>query len=375
VSTTKVESADGLDLARFGKQIQLVWTQSGTTDRLLTRIEHPSGKPVSGPQRLVSWPTINTSPSIFAAGGHRLISMSGLNQKSGSEYNSGYQYVLDGGTSGTNFSLQTEVLSNNHYAYGSYGSDTAVSGGTPVQVYTHGSAASVSVHAGFTAYPPSQNTDPHTTGTGPDAYSSGAGTDAKSHKVYAAWYSNDEKAKHLGVHAQQVYPSQGRALHAPRSFTRFNGSPNSVAIDAPTQRVEVAARSKGGLYVGYGVGYPQARRVALWRIGAKKPMLVASGGDANGNVVAVAGSGGRVWLVWHDSGSRRLDVARTATSGKRLAAQCTVAMPSRVTDAFDLAGTADRTGLLVAMTAGNGHKTEVYSRRIEPCKPKKHKHH
>lgn len=370
LTTTAVSSIDGVDLQSFGRQIEFVWSQT-SKNRLLTRIVDTAAHPLAAPKTLLTWASINTYPSIIRAGSTRVISFSGINGATGSEYTAGNQYVLYSTDNGASWHLSTQVLSNDTNAYGSYGSDTAwVGPNTPVQAFTSGSADAVSVHAGFTDYPPATNTDPHGANTGPFAYNTGLGYDSKAHKVWAAWFSNDTKRSHLGVDVQPVYPNFGTALHAPDSYSSYSGSLGTTAIGV-TQRIGVAVRSGGGDYVGYSVGYPQGTRVALWRIGSRKPMLLASGGDADGHVDAIAGTKGRVWLVWHDDNQRTIRIARTGTNGSGLAVQCSVATPRGSTDVYDLTGTPVGSDLLLAMNANaGGSSSQLWSKVVKPCTPR-----
>ena len=57
---------------------------------------------------------------------------------------------------------------------------------------------------------------------------------------------------------------------------------------APDQRVQVAARSGGGLYTAYGIGYPTQSKVALWKLGSTTPMTSNNSAKIRSNVIAAA---------------------------------------------------------------------------------------
>ncbi len=68
--------------------------------------------------------------------------------------------------------------------------------------------------------------------------------------------------------------------------------------------------------LGYGVGYPTARAVAVWRVGAARPSVVAaSRGDAFRNVDLAPAPDGRLWAIW-----RADDQIRVARSNRTVTA-------------------------------------------------------
>jgi hypothetical protein len=71
----------------------------------------------------------------------------------------------------------------------------------------------------------------------------------------------------------------------------------------PSQAVAMAARTKGGVYVAYCVGYPTCSHLQLWEVGTSNTVEVpnSKGADA---VALAAAPRGRMWVAWIDDDDR-----------------------------------------------------------------------
>jgi hypothetical protein len=114
LSTGTLDSLETISMARFGKDVQLVWRQEngGGTESLHTRILNSSSKPTSASiQVLPVWDSFNSYPSIVVNGSQRLISFSGLRSTGNDPFARGFQYIATS-PNGTTWTLTHNVLSN-----------------------------------------------------------------------------------------------------------------------------------------------------------------------------------------------------------------------------------------------------------------------
>jgi hypothetical protein len=366
LSTGTLDSLETISMARFGKDVQLVWRQEngGGTESLHTRILNGSGKPTSASiQVLPVWDSFNSYPSIVVNGSQRLISFSGLRSTGNDPFARGFQYIATS-PNGTTWTLTHNVLSNKSSAFESSGSDVVNAAGTLVQVYTDSDLASdpVAYHSGIhTGIPGVSTDDPTASSAAPDALYTGVGYDAKSAQTWTVWFSDHGDA-HEGVNAQQILPTKGTLALAPGASVNSGGSFTAVQ---PRQRIDVTARKGGGLYAGYAMGAPEPKRVALWRLGSKHPLTRRGGSDVT-RVDTAVGRGGRVWLFWRNDQSKVIKVARSNRAVTRLGATCSVATPRNATDVWSMAGDGARGPLQIAVNAGSFGE-QIFSRVVHPC--------
>ena len=112
--------------------------------------------------------------------------------------------------------------------------------------------------------------------------------------MYSAFYSNSRATTENGIQVGQILPSLGAFSQAPASTLIRDGSPDSLD---PGQRVAMAARAGGGVYVAYNVGYPSVSTVRLLQVGTSNTMDVP--GSAGARAVSLAaGPDGRLWVTW-----------------------------------------------------------------------------
>lgn len=119
---------------------------------------------------------------------------------------------------------------------------------------------------------------------------------------FVAWNDLPE----VGLDSVKVLPLTGGAtMTAPKSGATWIG-----------QRVSIAGRIGGGVYLAYGSGSnPYSARPAWWRVGAASASVVSGQTDARHTGLA-AGPGGRLWLFWDRD--RKIYAARTNPAATKL---------------------------------------------------------
>jgi hypothetical protein len=140
----------------------------------------------------------------------------------------------------------------------------------------------------------------------------------------------------------------------------------------PDHRVPLVARGGGGLFLAYCDGYPSCIHVRLWRVGGRA-IAVATGRDIE-DVNLARGPGGRLWVMWQDSG--RIRVIRTNKAATKAGAIVNVKPPPGTSALWDVfgEGSLGRLDLLAHVTARGGIAT--WHRQVLPglslkCFPKK----
>jgi hypothetical protein len=159
-------------------------------------------------------------------------------------------------------------------------------------------------------------------------YQTAVAADEATGDVYAAWYSNAKGGE--GTYVQKVKPSGPRLL-APGSVTTFGGQPASI----PADQVTAVSGRTGGVYAAYLAGYPTAKTVDLWPVGAAKPSAAVAAPGAT-HVALAKGPRGRLWLMWARNG--RIYAARTNRAATRVGTPIAVAPPPSTDTVFKTAG-------------------------------------
>lgn len=158
-----------------------------------------------------------------------------------------------------------------------------------------------------------------------------AATDSATGKSYIAWASSAAQAS--GTYVQPIGPRGviGQPLYAPGSASK-----DRAAAVPPGERVAVTTRlGAGGVYVAYGVGYPTVRRVALWPVGAARPVLRLPAAGAS-DIALAAAPEGRLWLAWAQNGTGY--VTRTNRAATRVEPVRAVSSPPRTTSIWRVQG-------------------------------------
>jgi len=126
------------------------------------------------------------------------------------------------------------------------------------------------------------------------------GFDAATDKVWVAYliFGGDRP----GLYVREVSTTDGApvgpSVLLPGGFDTYQGA---RLISYQNGRVPMAARSQGGLFVAYRMGYPTSNRVRVWRIGAGGFDTVARM-KGIGEVAITADPNGRLWGLWTRKG-------------------------------------------------------------------------
>jgi hypothetical protein len=202
-------------------------------------------------------------------------------------------------------------------------------------------------------------------GPGPKCcfYDMEAAVDDATGAAFVAYHSNVTDGR--GLFVRQVRPSLGAPQLAP-------GSLSGGSLLAPDHRMPLVARDGGGVFFAYCGGYPRCLHVFLWRVGGKR-LSVATGRDIE-DVNLARGPGGRLWLMWQDSG--RLRAARTNPAATKAGAVVNVPSPPGTSSLWDVfgEGSLGPLDLLAHVSARGGLAT--WHRQVLPglrlsCVPKK----
>jgi hypothetical protein len=278
-------------IVRFGHNYEVVWVaKTGSTWAAQGRILNAAGKPTGSVITLVSkWAGIALDPTILADGSNRLLAFGGDKTGTSGPYESDAEYSTES-TNGTSWTLSTGSLSAGDLARDG-GAAVVNAGGTIITGLAREDG--VVYHIGASSQNPAPGPDPVTATTGNFSGDPGLGYDQKTHQVWALWYSDSGINGKDGVNAQVIYPTVGSRVHAP-------GSSNPVTKSAGAEQdLSAAARVGGGVYTAYRT--PNAAKIVVWKVGAKKPVVTMSAGPYGvGDIVLAAAPNGRLWLYWQD---------------------------------------------------------------------------
>jgi hypothetical protein len=163
-------------------------------------------------------------------------------------------------------------------------------------------------------------------------YYQGIGTDGKSGQTWLTYFSN--ATGQTGTYYQPFTASgrpAGGAKRAPGSATGGNARETS-------ERVTAVGRGHGrpGVYITYLSGYPFARAVDLYRLGAKSAMAVV-GLPALNNIglsTLAADPQGRIWVTWASTidGQAALYVRRSNAAVTAFSSTANVRLPAGTTN-------------------------------------------
>jgi hypothetical protein len=145
----------------------------------------------------------------------------------------------------------------------------------------------------------------------------------------------------------------GPAMSAPKSGAPWIG-----------QRVSIASRTSGGVYLAYGSGSnPFTAKPAWWRVGAPGATVIGNQKDARHTGLAAA-SGGRLWLFWDRNGT--IHAARTNPAATKLGQIVSIAPPQGTSAIYRLNGEGSRGPLdLLALADAKGG-LGYFHRRVLP---------
>jgi hypothetical protein len=249
------------------------------------------------------------------------------------------------------------IIPRGAQAYGSDAAATTLPDGTVLEAWA--GTLGTWVHSGLD--PARPNVD-YQAQLGQYGYNPGLASDAAG-RAMMAWFSSG--AGRLGVIAQAVGADgspAGAAMTMPGSQVMQGGSSLS-------KTPIVARASGGGFYVAYALGYPTAKRVRVWRVGASTAKLIART-DANSQVTLAADPKGRIWAVWSDGtfGETHVLAARSNPEATRFGAHVNAGAVrgAHSTYSVDASATSRALDILALFGTGNQSGGATYVKRIKP---------
>lgn len=161
---------------------------------------------------------------------------------------------------------------------------------------------------------------------------------------------------------------------------RLPGSGVGSNTIAPDQRMAITGRGKGrsGVYVSYGAGYPSYRSLDVFRVGASKPLVLATFGSSGFQLAGsaiTAGPDGKLWDTWIDGfgGPPAMFVRASNPAVSAWTTAKRVALPSGTTTLWNVYENAQRGKVdVVALMTVHGH-IAYYATQVPlpPFPPKK----
>ena len=304
-------------VARIAGALQVIWPGQQAPDRMsyYTAILAPNGSVQTPAREIVSdWVDLARNPAVTSVAGQQLLAFSGLQSTMpGGARTSGAEYSATS-PDGVTWALSPGSLSATTSAYAGYGNAVVGLDATPVWVGNAGSTSGVDWHVGQSPSDPAPaGSDATFRLTGCCAYDAAAARDESTGDVYTAFYSNSSTPGESGVWLGRILPTQGPFTRVAGSSTVFNGADASLE---PGQRVALAARSGGNVYVAVKVGYPTVRSIRL--VNASTGAFVTVPRSAGASRIALApGAGGRLWVAWVVGDRVKVAVTNAAVTSAR----------------------------------------------------------
>jgi hypothetical protein len=311
-------------------------------------VAHVSGTgALTGRSTAVSgWATLREGPVLVGApgGGMRMVFGGRATSTPSDPYSEGYAYLASSDATGAAWTLapNTTPAIKSPSAYLSYGTGaTTLADGTVVAAYAYNSTITYQVGNGA---PESFTVE------GCCAFNLAVVNDGGT--VGAAWYANGTPPAGQGTFVRELYPTLGPVLQAPGSVTAGNSH-------NPGQPVALAARSGGGVFVAYLVGWPGATKIGLWKVGDAAPKVVKVGIEVP-RVALSAGADGRLWLAFVDH-RRIVHVAQTDPGATKLGELQLLTPPKGAdVEAVGIEGTTGHADVVVKDTAAFLHTQVRY---------------
>jgi hypothetical protein len=258
-----LRNIDEVTLARTADGVlHAAWTIPGTNnDTLVHSSIQPNGT-ASAPNVIqTGWAGITSVPDLVASPSGLQVFFGGIRTINSGETNDNLN-VATAGLDGASWTLVPGNIAKGDSAYASDIGAALLGDGTPIQSWG-GTGSGVFVHRGLDQNTPNFPVQGQLGGC--CGYSPDIGVDIKNGNAFVVWISNATDKS--GVFAQSLDPATGTPTGAPAqmpgSTTLFNGAQET---SQQLQRVPVAARGGGGVYVAYPSGYPTTNQVRLWRI-------------------------------------------------------------------------------------------------------------
>ncbi len=368
VATVPVYSIDQPAVHRYKNTLVIAWVQPGTHSGqvLMTRrYDARTGAKRGGTHKVMpAWAALNDQPQLTFHNGQKMLVFAGIRTAVGVDpYQASLPYYLTSGDA-KSWVLQFGSLAHTQGVAASSGLAAINDANTPVVAFALSPNGWITYHQGISATIPATEPDGTTVhDTKCCVYDPGLGRDAKSHRVWVAWYTNSPHAGWNGVNAEGV-PS-GKRHHAPGSSTKFHGSQLSVSPNQTIQLASRPAKNHGGVYTAYAIGYPSPTTIGLWKLGASKTALRIHTGHLVADVGVAPATGGRLWIYWEDRATRDVKAALTNTKATKIASTHTLTPPGSSNTAFNLVGDGSK-GRLNLVAVWGGTSTRLFYRQVKP---------
>lgn len=179
--------------------------------------------------------------------------------------------------------------------------------------------------------------------------------------VYTAYFSSSADDDEHGFHAARIEPSGDAPARAPLPGWAY---PIGFAAHvSPDQRVAMAVRPGGGVFVAYPVGYSQSLAVEVWHVGSATAIVVPGSRGAH-RVAATTGPDGTVWLAWTTASKVR--IARVRDDAVVPGSVLSIPAPPGASDLFTVAVSSGAPGVLdLVLTATDADRTvTLFTRQV-----------
>lgn len=345
-----VRTADGV--------LHVAWKQrSGpnTDDLFHTRIE-PNGRVGATVPIVQGWASILDPAIVNAPGGLRVF-WGGIRSTDTTDPSIGVLTSISADGGATWATQEGSITPNTAQAYGSDMAAATLANGTVLQAWA--GTLGTWIHAGLDPLTPNVNFQEP---LGSYGNYPGIAADA-SGGATMAWFSS--AAGHVGVLAQAV----GADGNPAGPVQRMPGTQVMVG-NGTVATTPIAARIGGGYYVIYGVGYPSAGQIRLWKVGSSTTTLLGRASGSPYTTVA-AGPDGRLWAAWSDGvfGSKRMIATRSNKSATRFGAWVDAGAVRGGHSVYAVDGAATPDGeldLLALFGTGTGTDSGTYVTRVLP---------
>jgi hypothetical protein len=308
------------------------------------------------------WADISNTPDLLATPDGLRVFFGGIRSTNADEVNSN-ENTATAPASGATWDLFPGTTVTGDAAYGSDAGAALLSDNTPILSFG-GTGTGVFVHRGLD--PATPNFPLQSQLGGCCGYSPDIGVDTKTGAPFAVWISNATGKS--GVFAQSLDPASGAPtgtpVQMPGSTTLFNGHQET---SQQLQRVPVAARVGGGVYVAYPGGYPTTKQVRLWRIPGSKSAVVAT--SSLDHVASLAADpAGRIWVFWIErSSSPQVFARRSNKSATKFGPAVKLSPPKGQQSGFKIDGNAQAGALdIVALFGDSSGKQAQWHTRVLP---------
>ena len=343
--------------------LHAVWTiPAANNDTLVHDAIAPNGTAAAPNVIQSGWAAISNTPDLLATPEGLRVVFGGIRTTNAGEVNSNAN-TATAPASGATWDLFPGTIVKGDSAYASDAGAALLNDGTPI-VSWGGTGSGVFVHRGLDQGTPNFPLQGQLGGC--CGYSPDIAVDTSSGAPFVVWISNATDKE--GVFAQSLDPASGAPTGAPAnmpgSTTLFNGHQET---SQQLQRVPVAARAGGGVYVAYPGGYPTTKQVRLWRVADSKSAVV---GTSNHDHVAslAADPDGRVWVFWIErSSTPQIFARRSNKSATKFGPAVKLSAPKGQQSGFKISGNAQSGPLdLVVLFGDSSGKQAQWHTQINP---------